>query len=99
MEAFLSHQRHSSSPLQTAFFLKKDPDALDTDDLPAFLRKLQHLGITLAAYNGAFKNDTHPMAMEAATTFSKLTEQQTPNKKRRNTDISFPSTSDDASHE
>lgn len=77
--------------MQTVFFLKKDTEALGADDLPAFVRELQNLGITLAAYHGAFKNDTHPTAIEAETAFSKLTEHQNPNKKRKTTATSIPS--------
>ncbi|XP_044177155.1 uncharacterized protein LOC114970457 isoform X2 [Acropora millepora] len=80
----------------TVFFLKKNTEVLGADDLLAFIRELHNLGITLAAYQGAFKNDTHATAIEAATAFSKLTEHQNPNKKRKTTYTSIPSTSDDA---
>ena len=91
-----SHLTYHSCSLQTVFFLKKNTEVLGADDLLAFVRELHNLGITLAAYQGAFKNDTHATAIEAATAFSKLTEHQNPNKKRKTTDTSIPSTSEDA---
>lgn len=78
----------------TVFFLKKNTEVLGAGDLLAFVRELHNLGITLAAYQGAFKNDTHPTAIEAATALSKLTEHRNPNKKRKTTDTFIPSTSD-----
>ena len=96
IETFSSHLTYYSCSLQTVFFLKKNTEVLGADDLLAFIRELHNLGITLAAYQGAFKNDTHATAIEAATAFSKLTEHQNPNKKRKTTYTSIPSTSDDA---
>ena len=44
------------------------------DDLPQFLRSLQHLGLTLEAYNAAYENDTHPNAAETLGQYNQATE-------------------------
>ena len=59
---------------QATFFIKQDSKTLNDDDLPPFLRTLQHLGLTLEAYNAAYDNDTHPNATETLAQYNLATE-------------------------
>ena len=60
---------------QATFFIKQDSQSINDDDLPQFLRSLQHLGLTLEAYNAAYENDTtHPNAAETLGQYNQATE-------------------------
>lgn len=59
---------------KATFFIKQDSQSINDDDLPQFLRSLQHLGLTLEAYNAAYENDTHPNAAETLGQYNQATE-------------------------
>ena len=58
--------------LQTVFFEKINASQL-TDQLADFVPQLQRIGVTMQAYNGAFNNTTHPIAVDAQAQFMQWT--------------------------
>lgn len=58
------------------FFIKQDSETLTEEEMPTFLMILQKLGITLDTYNGAYRNVTHPNAVDTIAQNDQCQEQQ-----------------------
>lgn len=77
---------------QLAFFIKKNSSILSDEEMPDFLTSLEQLGITLEAYNGAYNNDEHPLAVESMTHYQQSQGKDQPPTKRQKV-VDSPSTS------
>lgn len=67
--------------LQTVFFEKINASQL-TEQLADFVAQLQRIGVTMQAYNGAFNNTTHPIAIDAKRNLCRIVDHPQTKKRR-----------------